>query len=817
MPSSLAPKAREDLEYFEREIDGDDVVLVRDPIRGTYFRFNALQGAMLQALDGKRTAAEITAVLSERYEVEIPPVAAERFIARARDLMLLDIAAYTTTSKAACVQIQKALRKAGFWVHAPGLRAPRAAETAQLAHAFTELERGHPRAAAAYLTAILEADPGNVRAKQLYDLIQTAFIRSVGGTTEFPTWVMLNPSRMLSWMSRKLGGFLFSWMGVLAMLAFIGVGAYAYAQVSFDRIAVAPFDILILVALIMVSSLFHEAGHGLACQHYGGNVTEIGFALMYYVQPAAYCDTSSSYTITERRHLVIIQLAGTIASLVFTAAHSMLMLVLRPSVPIYPGLALGLLISSTFVFINLIPLIKFDGYYALSDYVGFPNLRDRSFKLARAWLSERLLGITIPSEELPARTRTLLIAYAIAAYVFTAWFIYFAYSRLLAPFVEQLRGGGLVLAILLGVYVLRNVTLRPLWSFARLLVRERRQIFTRQRTAVWLLMVAAAIGPWLLPWSVLVDDEFVIMAHARADVRAQTAGRVHEILVKEGDRVARGQPLAILRNAELHAQIVALEAELEVASYLIDRLRHGARPEELALARRQLDHARSEVWRSAREAAVATRLATAALGTQASADSARARVAGATGTAGAAQWGLSLLAAGARPEDITAAEAERARVASQLAQLRSDEALLALRSPIAGVVMTTHLADKLQAMLAPGELFAEVHDLGNMVAEIPLAQGDPLSELAIGNEVALRAYGLPHGELHARIARFREVLQDKGGEPRIVAITTPFALDSPISGLTGHARIYGARRSLAYAHLYLPLQRLLRVRLWSKW
>ena len=46
-----APKVRSDLEYFEQELEGDDVVLVRDPIRSTYFRFNPLQGAMLRALD----------------------------------------------------------------------------------------------------------------------------------------------------------------------------------------------------------------------------------------------------------------------------------------------------------------------------------------------------------------------------------------------------------------------------------------------------------------------------------------------------------------------------------------------------------------------------------------------------------------------------------------------------------------------------------------------------------------------------------------------------------------------------------------------
>ena len=78
-------------------------------------------------------------------------------------------------------------------------------------------------------------------------------------------------------------------------------------------------------------------------------------------------------------------------------------------------------------------------------------------------------------------------------------------------------------------------------------------------------------------------------------------------------------------------------------------------------------------------------------------------------------------------------------------------------------------------------------------------------------------YGVPDSAIRARVERFREAAQDARGERRIVAITSPFAPARPITGLTGHARIYGAEHSLAYANLYLPMARLVRVRLWSMW
>src|SRR6478672_15123 len=114
-----APKARDDLEYFEQVVAGEELVLVRDPVRSMYFRYNPLQAAMLRALDGQRSLQEITASLSERFEVEIAQDAVERFIRRVRELMLLDISAYDVTPEKARKQVRLEMRKAGFNVRNP--------------------------------------------------------------------------------------------------------------------------------------------------------------------------------------------------------------------------------------------------------------------------------------------------------------------------------------------------------------------------------------------------------------------------------------------------------------------------------------------------------------------------------------------------------------------------------------------------------------------------------------------------------------------------------------------------------------------------
>src|SRR5262249_35450609 len=131
-------------------------------------------------------------------------------------------------------------------------------ESVLMGQAFVELDRGHPRAAAGYLGELLERNPRNARARQLYDLIQSAYIRAAGGMNDFPTFVLFNPSRLLTWLSRTIGGFLFSWRGMVPILLFIALGAYAYTAISFDHVTFGVLDIALAVFFFQLQALFHE-------------------------------------------------------------------------------------------------------------------------------------------------------------------------------------------------------------------------------------------------------------------------------------------------------------------------------------------------------------------------------------------------------------------------------------------------------------------------------------------------------------------------------------------------------------------------------
>lgn len=816
---AAAPKVRVDLEYFDKVIEGEEVVVVHDPVRNSWFRFNLLQAAMLRALDGKRSTEQIAIDLSVEFDVEIPPEQTERFVIRARDLMLLELASYQSTPARARKHVRKALRKAGFRLRAPDAQRtqPVSQETEMFAEAFRQLDLGHPRAAAGYLTKILAANPNNARARQLYEIVQTAFMKSHGRTTDYPTFVLFNPSKLLDWLSRRVGRVLFSWLGIVILVLMTAGGLYASTLIEWKGLSFGAFDILCAYFFVTAGNMFHEAGHGFVCQHYGGHVTEIGYTLFYYFRMVPYCDTSSSYLITDRKHKMMVQLGGSLASIFWFSGTSIFLALLAPTVPIYSGLAISLVLGAAFSFVGLIPLLKNDGYYALADYVNIPNLRERSIRLARAWLARSLFGLESKTETVAPRTRRRMIAYGIAARLFTMSFVLFVYLRfIVTPLIENFRALGLGISLALTLYLFRNIALRPVFVAIGTLIRERRRVFTLRRLAVLVVLVAIVVGPWFaIQWPVLVDSEFVVMPRERADVRARTTGRVATILVKEGDHVAAGQALAVLENPQLLARAKVLEAERQIAVQRLAQLQVGARPEELAVAQARTQRTRSEANVQSNATARARRLAKARLGTQSSADSAGGKMATELGEAGAAKAELSLLEAGARPEAIKAAEAERARIDGELEHVRSEITLLTLTSPIAGIVTTPHLDTKLQATLALGEVFAEVHDTGALYAELPLRESDPLSELAIGDEVVLKPYGDPGAEVRTRIVRFRETVQREKGKSAVVAVTSTFAMPRAITGLNGHARIYGAERSLAYANFVIPIQRIVNVQIWA--
>jgi multidrug resistance efflux pump len=154
-----------------------------------------------------------------------------------------------------------------------------------------------------------------------------------------------------------------------------------------------PAIILILFVVIVV----HEFGHGLTCTHFGGEVHEMGFA-MIFLQPAFYCNVSDAWLFPEKSKRLWVGFAGPYFELFLWALAVFTWRITEPETWINFVALSVMATSGVKTLVNFNPIIKLDGYYLLSDYLELPNLRRRSFRQVGSFL-ERLFGFGPEDEE----------------------------------------------------------------------------------------------------------------------------------------------------------------------------------------------------------------------------------------------------------------------------------------------------------------------------------------------------------------------------------------------------------------------------------
>src|SRR3989442_949990 len=176
---------------------------------------------------------------------------------------------------------------------------------------------------------------------------------------------------------------------------------------------------------LMVVVCVHELGHGFTCKYFGGQVHELG-AMLIYFQPAFYCNVNDAWTFPDLRARLWVTAAGSWIQLVLAALAAIVWWLAQPGTLI-SQLALFLVVIGgvTTVVANANPLIPLDGYYALSDYLGIPNLRARALGYM-AWLVKRhVLRLTVPPPPADAHERRVFATYGTLALLYSTGLLLF--------------------------------------------------------------------------------------------------------------------------------------------------------------------------------------------------------------------------------------------------------------------------------------------------------------------------------------------------------------------------------------------------------
>src|SRR5262245_33079847 len=197
--------------------------------------------------------------------------------------------------------------------------------------------------------------------------------------------------------------------------------------------------VIYLWAALGAVKIIHEFGNGLSCQAFGGEVHEMGL-LFLCLSPCMYCNVSDAWTLPSKWKRIIISFAGIYVELMIAAIATFVWWN-SPASPFINHMALCLMVVcsvSTVVF-NGNPLMRYDGYYILADWLEIPNLRDRSNRYLQRVVMEHCLGIEVQPEPYMERWRRILfVTYAVTSYIYR-WVVTFVILRFMATFLKPYK------------------------------------------------------------------------------------------------------------------------------------------------------------------------------------------------------------------------------------------------------------------------------------------------------------------------------------------------------------------------------------------
>ncbi len=190
----------------------------------------------------------------------------------------------------------------------------------------------------------------------------------------------------------------FLWVSVVVTL--VGMGAFV-RQIATGRDPFAPIagsgliGIAALVIAYYITILIHESAHALTAKHYGRMVPSGGF-MLYYMMPAFYVDVTDSW-LEPWKHRILIFWAGPYSGFILAGASALGSAALGNGLlgTVLFKLALAAYLTNL---LNLMPLLLWDGYWILEQWLEIPDLRGKALAFIKGplwtqlWTQRRLTG-----------------------------------------------------------------------------------------------------------------------------------------------------------------------------------------------------------------------------------------------------------------------------------------------------------------------------------------------------------------------------------------------------------------------------------------
>lgn len=469
---------------------GERWIVLEDPFSNQFFRLRPAAYEFVSRLRPDRTVDEVWKECVERFPDEVP-------------------------GQESVIQLLSQL------YHSNLLQYDLAADSAQLFERYSKRKQRETRAR----------------------LLQIMFMR-------FP---LLDPDRFLVRTLPFVGRFIgivgaLLWLGVVGMGVKVVIDNFS-ALKDQSQSVLAPDNLFLLYGGLIIIKTLHEFGHAYFCRKFGGEVHAMGVMLLIFT-PIPYMDATSSWGFRSRWKRVLVGAAGMIVEVFFAAIAALIWA--RTGEGAVHTLAYNIMFIasvSTLLF-NINPLLRFDGYYILSDLLDIPNLHQRSGRHLKHLVEHFAFGVK--NSESPARTQkeaSVLTVFGIAAGIYRI----IVFATILLFVADQF----LLLGLIMVVICLISWIIVPIGKLIKYLSSSPKLERCRVRANLVVVAFVAAILVVLqiIPFSNHFRAPGVLESTQWSQVTLDASGDVAEVLARPGELVKAGQPLIRLTNRQLELEL----------------------------------------------------------------------------------------------------------------------------------------------------------------------------------------------------------------------------------------------------------------------
>ncbi|MEW5768744.1 MAG: PqqD family peptide modification chaperone [Pseudomonadota bacterium] len=521
--ADLVPRLRGHVRIHRHAYRGEVWYVVEDRVAGKYHRFNPASYKVISLMDGKRDMRQVWQRLTDELQEDTPDQ--EEVIRLLGQLHAADLIQCDVTP-----------------------------DVAEL------LER---------------------RGKQERKKLISRYLNPM--SLRFP---LVDPDRFLAWLDRwphlyRGGWGMLIWLAVVAPTLFLIPPHWPDLTENFSEQLLAMDNLLLMAVVFPLLKALHELGHGLAAKSRGGEVHEMGIMLLVLF-PIPYVEASSASAFVKKTDRMLVGAAGMLTELFAAAVAFYLWLLLEPGLARSLAYNTIVLAGVSTILFNANPLLRYDGYYILADWLEIPNLGSRANDYWK-YLAERHL-LAVPNTEPPQATpgeRRWFIGYAPLAFGYRM-FVLFG----IAVFVAQQY---FIVGVLLALWGMVASLGLPLFKMFRALLTEPR--FAPRGARIRLVLGGTLLSLYVLLFVVPVPyhthAEGVVRLPEQAMLRAETAGFVTQAMAMPGERLQPGSAVLQGRNPELASDLAEQLAKLEEVRARYDAA-WGVQPAEAARLEEEL-------------------------------------------------------------------------------------------------------------------------------------------------------------------------------------------------------------------------------------